>query len=35
MTTASPPMCSTSVVLAASDTAIRPLIFSSPVRTTG
>ena len=28
-------MCSTSVVRAASDTAIRPLIFSSPVRTTG
>jgi hypothetical protein len=35
MTTASPPMCSTSVVRAASDTAIRPLIFSIPVRTTG
>ena len=35
MTTASPPMCSTSVVRAASETAIRPLIFSSAVRSTG
>ena len=31
MSTASPPMCSTSVVRAASETAIRPVIFSSAV----
>jgi hypothetical protein len=35
MSTASPPMCSTRVVRAASDTAIRPLIFSSAVCSAG
>ena len=35
ISTASPPMCSTSVVRAASETAIRPLIFSSAVARMG